>query len=503
MSRPLYLTKSSYVRGLECRRMLWRSRHHPLPYDEPLPGTPAAVGTEIGIKAQSLFPGGVLVSEDPWKHAEAIARTTELMSDPSVPAIFEAAFEHNDVRIRADVLERLLNDRWGLREVKSSSRVKTRHIDDAAVQAFVLEQSGVELTSIELIHVDTSYVYDGGEVSWQHFFKRAAIDEKVRAALPMIEDEINDQLETLADAHEPNIEPGPHCPADCDFWEHCTAAKPTDWIDYLPRLSAKKFEALTNAGIEKIRDIPDSFELTDMQDRVRDVVVSGTPYLSRSLADALKELDGPVAYLDFEAMNPAVPIYTGTRPYQRTPFQWSLHRDDGTGQLSHADFLGDPTSDPRESFTTSLVSALNRSEEPIVVYSAYERGVLMEMAKTFPAHEAAIEGIVARLTDLYVVVRDHVYLEDFNGSLSIKSIGKALSPGFSYDGLELVADGAAAAAAFQQLVRAARAPDSDPGEDEALRAALLSYCRLDTLAMVEAHRGLRDLALRLPPETAS
>jgi hypothetical protein len=74
--------------------------------------------------AHGLFPGGVLVEEPPWEHAKAVARTGALMTDRSVPAIFEAAFEHSGVRIRVDILERLPRGWWGLREMKSAGGVK-------------------------------------------------------------------------------------------------------------------------------------------------------------------------------------------------------------------------------------------------------------------------------------------------------------------------------------------------------------------------------------------
>jgi hypothetical protein len=88
--------------------------------------------------AHLLFPGGVLVEEKPWEHAAAVARTAALMADRSVPAIFEAAFEYSGVRVRVDVLERLPNGYWGMREVKSSGEVKDHHYDDVAVQVHVL-----------------------------------------------------------------------------------------------------------------------------------------------------------------------------------------------------------------------------------------------------------------------------------------------------------------------------------------------------------------------------
>ena len=96
MAQQPYLTKSSYVRGITCQRLLWLGWHRRQPYEDPLPGSPAAVGTDIGNRAHSLFPGGVLVDEEPWQHEDAVARTRQLMADPAVPAIFEAAYELDD-----------------------------------------------------------------------------------------------------------------------------------------------------------------------------------------------------------------------------------------------------------------------------------------------------------------------------------------------------------------------------------------------------------------------
>jgi hypothetical protein len=269
--------------------MLWRSWYRRLPYEPPEAGSPAAVGTEIGLKAHHLCPGGVVVDEEPWQHDEAVVRTRNLMADPQVPAIFEAAYEYGGVRIRVDIMERLPDGRWALGEVKSASKVKARYIDDVSVQTYVLEQSGVDLASIELVLVNTGYVFGGGEIDWNQFFMRDDVGAKVRAELPLVAATIESQLATLRQQIEPDIAPGPHCPTGCDFWEHCTAGKPDDWIYKLPWLSQKKFAALTDAGIERIRDIPADFKLTDHQDRMRDVLVEGRPYVSRQLAGVIEK----------------------------------------------------------------------------------------------------------------------------------------------------------------------------------------------------------------------
>jgi len=128
--------------GLQCLRRLWLRVHDPMPYEEAAPGSPFDIGQQIGRKAHLLFPGGVEVTEQPWEHAEAVARTRTLMADPNIPAIFEAAFEHDGIRTRVDVLERLAGGAWGLREVKSSSGLKDHYIDDIAIQTYVLRGAG-------------------------------------------------------------------------------------------------------------------------------------------------------------------------------------------------------------------------------------------------------------------------------------------------------------------------------------------------------------------------
>src|SRR5262249_10381333 len=130
MANNVYLTKSRYTAGLQCLRRLWLNAHEPVGCEVPELGSAEAVGLEIGWMAHRLFPGGVLDEEAPWEHAKAVTRTATLMADRSVPAIFEAAFEHSGVRVRVDILERLPRGYWGMREVKSSGEVKEHHYDD-------------------------------------------------------------------------------------------------------------------------------------------------------------------------------------------------------------------------------------------------------------------------------------------------------------------------------------------------------------------------------------
>jgi predicted RecB family nuclease len=170
---------------------------------------------------------------------------------------------------------------------------------------------------------------------------------------------------------------------------------------------------------------------------------------------------------------------------ERLPFQWSLHKRDEKGDLQHFGFLADGGNDPREAFVESLLEKLAPTSEPIIVYSSYEGSTLHQLAEVLKQHRKAIEGLTARLCDLLAIMRGHVYYADFGGSYSIKAVGPVIAPNIRYNDLDNVADGGAAAWAFERI-----ATSRCNGQENILRRALEEYCRRDTLAMVEIHSRL-------------
>ena len=94
-----YLTKSRYIIGLQCARRLWLTVREPNIYDVPAPSSRIEFGKEIGQWARMLFPGGTVIEARPWEHSLAVGQTAALMANTHIPAIFEAAFEYEDIRI--------------------------------------------------------------------------------------------------------------------------------------------------------------------------------------------------------------------------------------------------------------------------------------------------------------------------------------------------------------------------------------------------------------------
>jgi hypothetical protein len=215
---------------------------------------------------------------------------------------------------------------------------------------------------------------------------------------------------------------------------------------------------------------------------------TGQPWFSAELKTELESLRYPLYFMDFETVNPAIPRFSGMRPYDHLPIQWSVHVQRQPGSpTEHFDFLALDSGDPRTAFIASLCEALGEDNGSIVVYNEqFESQRLWELAGWLPAHTDRIRGIQRRLWDLLPVVRNHVYHPAFGGSFSLKAVLPALVPEMTYEGME-VPNGQAAGLAWESMI-SNRVTDS---ERQAKRKALLEYCGQDTLALVKLLDALR------------
>ncbi len=491
MQRQPRLSKSRFLSGLQCERRLWLGWHDPIAVAAP-PGSVLAIGHEVGSLAQRLFPGGILVEEGPRDFLVALEKTRALVGDPVVTSIFEAAFAFNNVVIRADIIERVDEDRWKLHEVKSSTRQKPEHIKDLMIQTYVIEGCGLVVDRAKLVHINTKYERGCGPIDVESFFSSFDATSDVRKDLPDAPAKVTSMLSVLQLAAPPERGPSFHCfkPFACEFWDRCTQSKPKDWVWHLPKLTPKQFTDLATAGIDEIDKIPEEFPLTGPQLRQVQATHDGGFLVQSGLARALPAIQPGCSYLDFETFSPAIPLYSGTRPYQRIPAQWSLHQRSGDGTLRHVDFLASLEEDPRRAFVESLIES-TACCDPVIVYSPFERSVIGELRLLFPEYDAQLEHLQKKLVDLLPVVRGFVDHPRFQGSKSIKTIAPVFAPQLDYGALDGVVDGSDASAAIWRLA----AGQLMPGETkEQAREHLLRYCALDTLALAHVHTGLVGLA---------
>lgn len=486
------LSKSKFLSGLQCHKRLYLEVHQPALATKPDAATQAMfdMGTEVGELARSRFPGGVLVTAGHRQTEAALAQTAELVQDSTVPAIFEAAFLHGGVLIRADIMERVfLEDGqpggWRLIEVKSSTKVKDVHLEDLAVQSDVILGAGLTLASVCLMHINTGYFYRDGAIDLTELFAIEDLSEAVAQRRAAVPERLATMTHMLLQTQPPEIEPDGHChtPYDCPFWEHCTEDKPERWIHYLPG-SKQVVAQLTQQRVTTIDEIPAGTKLSPVQRRVKENV----EWVSEKLGPVLKAVQYPVHHLDFETIMLAVPRFSETRPYQALPVQWSNHIEQATGELRHEEFLHKDASDPRKALAEALLKSLGE-QGSICVYSPYERSILEQLAVALPSLKSALSHIIGRLWDLFPIIRDHYYHPAFAGSYSIKSVLPAMVPSLAYDDLA-IKEGGHAASQYYRMVFV----ETDWVERATIEEALLRYCARDTLAMVELRRALMEKA---------
>ena len=334
-------------------------------------------------------------------------------------------------------------------------------------------------------------MFDGQNIDAKRFFRIRNLTRRVERLQPKLTFQLRSEFTVLRLPQSPDIAPGRHCtdPVTCEFFDHCNPPRPNDHIGYLPRLHASAEEALEELGIESIRDVPDDFELTEIQRRACTSVQTGEPWFSDELGEVLSGLKYPLYFMDFETVNPAIPRSAGMRPYDQLPFQFSVHSQKEPGAtLEHREFLATDASDPRREFISSLCHALEESGS-IVVYSSFELQRLSDLAVWLPEHTERIKAIQARLFDLLPIVREHTYHPAYAGSYSIKSVLPALVPDLTYDGM-VIADGQSAGLAWESLVCGGLNDD----ERKRIENALLAYCGQDTLAMVRLVERLRRVS---------
>jgi hypothetical protein len=123
----------------------------------------------------------------------------------------------------------------------------------------------------------------------------------------------------------------------------------------------------------------------------------------------------------------------------------------------------------------------------VVYHQSFEASLLRQLAQTFPAHTVHLEAIAARLWDLEVIFKQHYKHPAFRGSTSIKYVLPVLVPSLSYKALT-VQRGDQAQTVWEQMLCCT---------DAVMKAQLIedlkAYCHLDTLAMVELYKALREL----------
>ena len=490
------LSKSRYVTGLQCPKILWMNEHMPERFDESVVNQAALdTGNAVGDLAMGYYGDFVEVPFDEHGFGAMAERTRELL-DAGERVICEATFIHGDNLCMADIL-RVEPDGVHVVEVKATTSLKDYHIHDASYQLWVIEQCGLEVKSVGLMHLNKDYRREG-EIDLHGLFVVEDITEEAHRRARSVPANIGRMAAVAGGADEPDVRVGHHCnnPHACGYRAWCKRGFPAPNVFDINGIWMSVAAGMAyDDGMVTFEDVLGSgVSLNPRQSVQVACEVDGTDqHVDRdAVRTFLGQLRFPLYFLDFETFQEAVPPYDGCWPYEQIPSQYSLHVLDGPdGNLRHFEFLAPEGADPRRAVAERLCEDIPAGACTLAYYMGFERARIRELAGLFPDLAGHLLSINEGMVDLYEPFRrGDVYLRAMGGSNSIKAVLPAMFPGdpeLDYHALEGVHNGGEAMAAYANLV------NLPPEERAAVREQLLRYCELDTLAMVRIYEKLASL----------
>ncbi len=482
------LTKSKYMTGQQCLRLLWLSSRKLLPEKSISDKQRLSQGHEFEAYAHKLFPKGVDLGE--LEFNDNIEKTKELIGKRKT--IFEAGIKVDDLFLRADVLEPN-GSKWNLYEIKASTKQKPEHIPDLAFQKYVLEKSGLVVDKCFVLYLNKEFVKKG-KINPKKLCVIEEVTEKVNL-VDRIEENCKHYLKVMK-GDKPPITISKNCnkPYKCSMKSDCYSGLPKNNVLLLTNW--RLYWKLFHQGIVKLEDIPKGTELSAKDKVILEASLKNKVIVSKKeVKKFLKLLKYPLCHLDFETFDTAVPIFDKCRPWQKIAFQYSVHVQPKKGSVKHYEFLSSG-GDPRPELLKSLKKHTKGKGSVVVFNKSFEINVLTKLLEDFPK-EKWITGVLDRIIDLADVFRKYYYYNPSQkGSYSIKKVLPAVT-GESYSSLE-IANGADASALYfyshiKEINEKNTTPEIDLPPKKDIRENLLKYCCLDTEGMVWIVRELGKL----------
>ncbi|MCK5767240.1 MAG: DUF2779 domain-containing protein, partial [Candidatus Atribacteria bacterium] len=432
-----------------------------------------AQGREFEKCVKKLFPDGVDLGN--LNHGENIKETQNLIHQSKT--IFEACMVYKNLFFKGDILEPSA-DGWNLYEMKASTKVKDEHIPDLAFQKYICEKNGIKIKNCFIVYINKDYIKQGNIIP-----NKLVLQEDVTEDVNQIDDieeNLEKYIEIIEQAKPPKVSISVKCnrPYDCPLKDECRSNLPEYHV--LQLTNWRKYWELFENGILDIKDIPKDEILSSNKDRVIKEAVDGNRIIisKDKIRSFLNELQYPLYYFDFETFDTAIPIFDQSRPYQKIPFQYSLHVQDENNKVKHYDFLARGGKDPRPELLVRLEKEIGQTGSIVVFSKTFEISVLKKLAEDFPGYESNFGNTINRIIDLAEPFKNYDYYNPMQkGRYSLKAVLPTIT-GKDYTDLEIDNGTDASMQYFYSHIKA------DLKNVDEIKNNLLKYCGLDTEGMI-------------------
>lgn len=475
------VSKSDFLLFLESPLHLWAKAHKKMNYKEPTDFGRFLSDQGYDVEAQALkFIHQILLPRYP--HAELLWQHT---------------YHDGNFISRSDAIIHDKKDNvFDIYEIKQSTKVDKENEYDITYQTLIYE-ANFPVRNVHILHLNKEYVRHG-ELDLEQLFVITNVNDKVAYRKPEVL-MLREQAYLVTQSDAPNLDGACTKPPKCPCPDICHPDLPEFPIYDLMGARCDKLTKLRDAGVIHLIDIDHEVNLNDKQEHQIEAVRSHSPYIDHAaLVNEINNLTFPIYFLDYETCGLAIPGFDGYKPQQPMVFQYSLHKLEESGTLAHTEYLSITQADPSLPLVKQLATEIGSIGSILVWNKTFEMSRNKEMAERYLEYKQFLENVNERIYDLADPVRKGMIIHpNFHGSWSIKNVLPVLVPGLSYDGLD-VRKGDQAMVAWIKLIYNIDVddePDWIKGNDnENLKQAMLEYCELDTVAMVEIWKKLSSIS---------
>jgi CRISPR/Cas system-associated exonuclease Cas4 (RecB family) len=493
----MYLSKTDFLEYLQCPKCLWLKKKRPNLYVAKEPTEfdkkNQKEGQDVECLARELFQNGILLSGE---IKDLLNDTVQLIAQNKSP-LFQASFiTERKCLAKVDILEFNPNSQqWNIYEVKSSTKIKTdrghNHIKDVTFQKLVLDEAGIPVGRVFIIHLNKDYIRNG-ELNIEELFMPTDITDDVNRAYDITVTEVDQALGLLRKA---DIDMD-SCPCiNLTRSNHCSSFRvfnpvvPEYSVHDILRIRPEKIRSLIDSGIVSVSDISNSFELTEIQRIQVNLEKSQKALIDQEgIGQALMGLEYPLYFIDFETYMAAIPIIDGLSPHQHMPFQVSIHKLDLDGNLTHLEYLAENVDSAMPGLISFMKKTIPQKGSIVSWHKSFENSRNKEMAELYPEYSQFLHNLNSRTFDLEPIFKKYYLQPGFRGRSSIKRVLPVLLPQFSYENLD-IQDGTEAMVNWRKMIF----DDLSDSECDKIKGALLEYCKMDTLAMVEIFKHIKSI----------
>lgn len=496
----MILSKSNYLTYLKHPAWLWLEKHDKIKLPEIDDDTQGIfdAGNLFEEYAEQLFPSGFRLGYktngefDGTKYWALPEATKEALAGENT-VFFQGRLEVDGITCIFDVLERNAMGTYNLYEIKSSTKAKPEHEHDLAFQTLVLERSGLTIENIYVIHVNTEYVRRG-EVDPKEITDTTEVTSAVRSLLDYTAEEIEKAKAVMNALTMPD--PSPRFARNGAFKEWSKIYRSLigevgpDSIYRVNGFGARKIGELEDIGVTELNQIPEDFLLSPkLQSLVESSRRNERILNKEAISQFLGTLQYPLYFLDYETFAGVVPAFDGLRPYQQVPFQYSLHiLESPDAELQHKEYLHTENTLSVEPLLKQLAQDIGPDGSVIVWFQTFEKGRNIEMAAMEPNYNNFLYNLNDRVVDLMIPFSEGWFIDKgFRASASIKDVLPVLVPDLSYKELN-IRGGNTAQRIWMETVQGGK----HQNRKEEILNDLRKYCELDTLAMVEIWKVLKQ-----------